>query len=203
MRLLNIVFEDIFLTYFHGFRKGRGVITFFAHVPKLGKVDRLIQADIVGCFKNLFFFHIPIFTLRAHIGQGNDAFCNLIEATDIKDKNRKSYAFIEKGIQRGSPLSPVLMNIFLHKQIMFFHIFSQKKEFWYVRYADDLLFAIKKGPESERVSQSFQQMFQESLAELKLFSKSLELIREVSKPCYTLVLGVLVLIHSNGILLMK
>ena len=50
MRLLNIVFEDIFLTYSHGFRKGRGVKTFFAHLPKLGKVDRLIQADIVGCF---------------------------------------------------------------------------------------------------------------------------------------------------------
>lgn len=165
-----------------GFEKGEESSPFslmFKNWERL--IDSFKQISLVVL--RIFFFHIPIFTLRAHIGQGNDAFCNLIEATDIKDKNRKSYAFIEKGIQRGSPLSPVLMNIFLHKQIMFFHIFSQKKEFWYVRYADDLLFAIKKGPESERVSQSFQQMFQESLAELKLFSKSLELIREVSKPC--------------------
>lgn len=144
--------------YSHGFRKGRGVITFFAHVQKLGKVYRLIQADIVGSFYHIH-HHIIISTLRAHIGQGNDAFCNLIEASDIKDKNRKSYAFIEKGIQRVSPLSPVLMNIFLHQHIMLIHIWSQKKEDLYVIYADNLVFAIKKGPESERVSQSFQQMF--------------------------------------------
>lgn len=165
---MNIVFEDIFLTYSHGFRKGRGVIPFFAHVPKLGKVDRLIQADIVGSFYNIN-IHIFISTLSAHIGQGNDAFCNLIEASDIKDQNRKSYAFIFKGIQRVSPLSPVLFNIFLHQHIMLIHILSQKKEFLVVIYADNFVFAIKKGPESERVSQSFQQMLIKSLAELKLF----------------------------------
>jgi hypothetical protein len=31
--------------YSHG--KGGGVIPFFAHIPKLRKVDRLIQADII------------------------------------------------------------------------------------------------------------------------------------------------------------
>jgi len=158
MRLLNIVFEDIFLTYSHGFRKGRGVITFFAHVPKLGKVDRLIQADIVGSFYHLH-DHIRISTCWAHIGQGNDAFCNLIEASDIKELNRKSYAFIEKGIQRVSPWSPVLMNIFNHQHDMLIHILSQNQALNYVIYAGNLVFAIKKGPESERVSQSFQQMF--------------------------------------------
>jgi len=44
--------------------------------------------------------------------------------------------------------------------------------FAYVRYADDLLFTVLKGAESERISQSFQQMFQESLVELKLESTS-------------------------------
>jgi hypothetical protein len=68
----------------------------------LGKVDRLIQADIVGSFLNIN-IHICISTLSAHIsfltmlsahiGQGNDAFCNLIEASDMKDQNRSSYAF--------------------------------------------------------------------------------------------------------------
>jgi len=93
----------------------------------LGKVDRLIQADIVGYFNNINII-IFISTLSAHIGQGNDAFCNLIEASDIKDQNRKSYAFIFKGIQRVSPLSPILLNIFLQKHIMLIHILSQKKE---------------------------------------------------------------------------
>lgn len=163
---MNIVFEDIFLTYSHGFRKGRGVIPFFAHVPKLGKVDRLIQADIVGYFNNINII-IFISTLSAHIGQGNDAFCNLIEASDIKDQNRKvMHSFLK---EYSGPLSPILFNIFLQKHIMLIHILSQKKEFLVVIYADNFIFAIKKGPESERVSQSFQQMLKESLAELKLF----------------------------------
>lgn len=42
---------------------------------------------------------------------------------------------------------------------MLIHILSQNQAFFYVIYADNLVFAIKKGPESERVSQSFQQMF--------------------------------------------
>lgn len=42
-------------------------------------------------------------------------------------------------------------------------------------------------------------MLIKSLAELKLFLKSLELIREVSQPCYT-ILGVLVSIHSDGLM---
>jgi hypothetical protein len=54
---------------------------------------------------------------------------------------------------------------------MLIHIFSQKKEFLVVIYADNFVFAIKKGPESERVSQSFQQMLIKSLAELKLLKK--------------------------------
>ena len=51
-------------------------------------VDRLIQADIVGYFNNINII-IFISTLSAHIGQGNDTFCNLIEASDIKDQNWK------------------------------------------------------------------------------------------------------------------
>jgi hypothetical protein len=52
---------------------------------------------------------------------------------------------------------------------MLIHILSQKKEFLVVIYADNFVFAIKKGPESERVSQSFQQMLKESLASSNSF----------------------------------
>jgi hypothetical protein len=69
----------------------------------LGKVDRLIQADIVGSFLNIN-IHICISTLSAHIGQGNDAFCNMIEASDIKDQNRSSYAFFFLRNTSGKPL---------------------------------------------------------------------------------------------------
>lgn len=79
---------------------------------------------------------------------------------------------------------------------MLIHIWSKKKEFCYVRWLT--FFAIKKGPESLRLSQSFQ--WKSGFpSELKLESASLELIREVIK----IFLGLLVSIHSDGILLMK
>ena len=111
LHVLDIVFEDIFITYSHGFRKGRGPITFFAHVERWGKVDRLIKADIVGCFDNID-HEILNQTIEQHIGEGNNAFCNLITSfltTEIFDESGKNYASSEKGIPQGSPLSPVLL----------------------------------------------------------------------------------------------
>lgn len=108
----------------------------------------------------------------------------------------------KKGVPQGSSLSPVLMNVFLHQFDM--KIQSDfSKNICYARYADDLLIAILRGGDSFSVSQRFQQMFQESLAELKLESTSSELIRGISKPNSTLVLGVLVSIDLDGLLRMR
>jgi hypothetical protein len=54
---MDTTFEHRFLRHLSNVlpwvSKGRGVIPFFAHVPKLRKVDRLIQADIVGSLLNI------------------------------------------------------------------------------------------------------------------------------------------------------
>lgn len=51
--LLNVIFEDVFLHQSHGFRKGRGLFTFYLSVYSRGPVDRLIKSDIVKCFDNI------------------------------------------------------------------------------------------------------------------------------------------------------
>lgn len=91
------------MTYSHGFRKGRGALTLFAHVESWGKIDRLIKADIVSCEDNIDHALLNS-TIGLHIGQGNDAFCNIIAAflrTEIRDKEGKEYGSCVKGIPQG------------------------------------------------------------------------------------------------------
>lgn len=76
-------FRIYFLPFSHGFRKERGALTFFAHVEGWGKIDRLIKADIVGCFDNMD--HALLNSMvELHIGEGNPSICNLISAFFFK-----------------------------------------------------------------------------------------------------------------------
>ncbi|KAM7460106.1 hypothetical protein LguiA_035936 [Lonicera macranthoides] len=146
-------------------------------------MDRVIKSDIVGCFDNIDHALLNS-TIGLSIGQGNPFFCNLIASfltTEILDASGHNLRSISTGIPQGSPLSPVLMNLFLHQLDLKIQTFLEKeKRVKYVRYADDFLIGIKRGADSEIFSQSFQQMFQECLVELKLEKTSFELIRGIS-----------------------
>lgn len=90
------------------------------------------------------------------------------------------------------------MNIFLHQlDVKMQDFLSKEARIRYVRYAYDIAFAIKEGANSEMVSQGFKQFFNEALTELKLEATSLELVRGISTPCSTLVLGVLISIRPD------
>lgn len=66
--LLNQICEDFFLSNSHGFRKGRGTITFFVDVSSWGPVDRLIKSDIVKCFDNID-HDLLIQVLQSYLGE--------------------------------------------------------------------------------------------------------------------------------------
>lgn len=112
--VLNRTFALLDLECSHGFKKIRRTQSFFAYVQSWGEIYRAIKADIVSCFDN-----INHKGLNKALNEYMDdpQFTNLIHAfltTDIRDKERKSYAVIDKGIPQGLE-SPVLMNVFLHQ----------------------------------------------------------------------------------------
>jgi len=74
------------------------------------------------------------------------------------------------------------MNIFLHQHDVTTAFMNQEKSLYYVRYADDMIFAIKR--EEKR-----KQNFQKALQELQLEATFLSFIRGESQPCGTRVLG--------------
>lgn len=183
--LLNIIFDDVFFSFSHGFRKGRGPISFFLEVQGWGQVDRLIKSDIVGCFDNID-HELLINIIQSYLGKENKPFFDQLLAflkTPIVDKKGRDFFNNEKGIPQGSPLSPVMMNIFLHQLDIRINSFMEReKSVRYLRYADDMLFAIKSGVDSEQIKHSLKKFFNEVLHELKLEATSLELIRGKSKP---------------------
>lgn len=179
--LLNLVFEDIFLACSHGFRKGLGAITFFLQIHSWGPVDRVIKSDIVGCFDNID-HGLLISVLQSHLGKENPLLCDLLLdflQTPILDKKGNNSSNHTKGIPQGCSLSPVLMNLFMHEFDTRMLSFIKKQErIGYFRYADDMIIAIKRGINSDKVYLRFKQFFHRSLNDLKLSQTSEELIRE-------------------------
>jgi hypothetical protein len=80
---------------------------------------------------------------------------------------------------------------------------KSEERLWYVRYADDMIFAIQGGDDSESVYQRFQKGFHRALDELKLEATSFTFIRGKSRPCGTRILGLNVYIHKKGQLEIK
>ena len=168
------VFEDIYLTHM-AFERGAALFPFFL---KSRGVDRLQKSDIVKCFDNID-HQLLISFLSYYVV--NDI-CDLISSfltTQIMDKNGNDYSNHMKGIPQGSPLSPVLMNIFLHQLDVKIKAFMNREmSLCYVRYADDMVFAIQSGADSEGTYEKFRRFFQKALNNLKLSATSLELFRE-------------------------
>lgn len=108
-------------------------------------MECIIKCDVRHCFDNIS-HNILLKTLTDHLGQENLPFIQLIERflkTEILDRKGNNYACSEVGIPQGSPVSPILMNEFLHLLDQSFSVLVVcSKPIYYLRYADDMVFGI-------------------------------------------------------------
>lgn len=75
-----------------------------------------IRCAVRKCFESVDHDRL-LRMLQEHLGRNNLPFISLIDRflkTDILDRKGRNYACSEVGIPQGSPVSPVLMNVFLH-----------------------------------------------------------------------------------------
>lgn len=114
--LLNEMMEPIFLDQSHGFRRGRGAKTFFRALSEWPAMDCVIKCDVHNCFGSIG-HDILLNMLMDLLGQENMPLIHLKDRflkAEILDRKGKNYACSEVGIPQGSPVSPTLMNCFLH-----------------------------------------------------------------------------------------
>ena len=141
--VLSKLYEAIFLDCSHGFRKERGTRTCYWAVLGWKDVHYCINADVVSCFDV-----IPHARLLESLGHVVDdpKLLHLISfflTTPIMDKKGIRYDGADKGLPQGCPLSPVLMNIYMHELDMKVHTFLAGSPYvHYVRYADNIFVGV-------------------------------------------------------------
>jgi group II intron reverse transcriptase/maturase len=155
--LLNEVYECLFLDTSYGFRPKRGCHDAVKELDRLigrCKVSYVLEADIKGFFDNVDQEQLMEFI-----------------AHDIEDKNFSRYVvrFLKSGIMeegmrhesdkgtaQGSPISPILANVYLHYvlDVWFAYLKKHEKfrgEAYIVRYADDFVILFQYRSDAEEM----------------------------------------------------
>lgn len=116
--LLNLAYQEKWGRNYHGYIPGTGHLTFSHYFTNWGELNRLLNEDIVKSIDSIYREDLLYSFLQTDLGPRNFYLCELVRAflkTPILDSKGYDYSNQEKGIPQGSSLSPVLMNIYLHR----------------------------------------------------------------------------------------
>lgn len=146
--MLESIYEPIFSGVSYGFRPGtraHDALDALYIAITTRNVNYILDADIVGCFDNID-REILLQILMEKIG--DPRILELIKRSlNAGILNKDGFSVTDSGVVQGSPLSPLLANIFLDyvldKFILQWRSNSAKGEIYYVRYADDYILAFQ------------------------------------------------------------
>lgn len=141
--VLTDYFDPKFLPQSFAYRKGKSAKQAILQIQRWKK--EFPKATIIRCDIDNFFDSIPFHSLMSKLYYLTQDFklCHLIELwvrSHIKDGNR--IARNPAGLPQGSPLSPVLSNMYLHQLDAFI---AREISPHFIRYADDIFILLTKG----------------------------------------------------------
>ena len=166
LQVLHDIFEPIFLECSYGYRPGRGLKDAVQRIIDLREMDFLFVLDAdIDDFFNSVRHDLLLENLEGYIH--DPALINLIKLWLQKSDLPPGSGV---GIGMGSPLSPLLANVFLHPLDSYF----SDKEIHMVRYADDFIVLTKTSSELEK-----------TYLEVKMVLENSGLVYEPSKTCLT------------------
>lgn len=174
-KILEAIFEPIFLDISYGFRPNRNAhdaLKAVNHMIMQEKVNYIIDADIKGFFDNVDHNWL-IKCLEQRISDPNllNLITKFLKAGVLIDKKLES---TPKGTPQGGIISPILANIYLHYVLDLWFNVKEKKVFagymGIIRYADDFVIGVQYKNEAIKLLEDIRQRFAEfglSLAEDK------------------------------------
>lgn len=198
--LLNPTLDSSFSEHSHGFRPRRGSISFMRAVREWPALDMVIKCDIEKCFDRID-HNLLLSFLDAKFEKWIVELIASFLKTPIYDKEGKNYAFQHQGIPQGSPISPVLMNFFMHHFDIELSKWMYGEDgtsfFFYERYADDMVFGIPKGDGARILI--FKKRFFQALRDLRLSSTFVMIVRDKKGGQRRIeVLGLLFFLKHDG-----
>jgi len=150
VQVLLPIFEPHFDDLSHAYRTGRSPQTALAQARDFAHSGRpwVIKIDLQDCFGNIP--HRPL--LRAVYQRLRDSavrkLLNKFLAVAVVTESRSGLRQVshpELGLLQGSPLSPLLANIYLHD----FDLEMRHQNFRFVRYGDDIAIFTRTRPEAQ------------------------------------------------------
>lgn len=157
----------------------------------------LQKSDVVSCFDKIP-HGLLLSELRSCLGAENEEIISLISSflrTPILDKEGVNYASSSLGIPQGSPISPVLMNVYLHSLDLRMGELVVSGPLLYLRYADDILLGFQNRASIPRLTR----IFAGTLKELELQVKSEKIWHQEKRRSSAMrVLGMICCITPGG-----
>jgi group II intron reverse transcriptase/maturase len=155
-RILESIYEPIFLATSYGYRPGRdahGCIKEVNHMLMQQKVNYIIDCDIQGFFDNIdHAIMMKCIEQKITDPQFTRLVWKILKSDVMENKTRKQ---TEKGTPQGGIISPILANIYLHYVLDLWMEIKEKKKLkgfaQLIRYADDFIIGVQYKEEAERL----------------------------------------------------
>lgn len=141
-KILSAIYEPLFMEFSYGFREKRGchqALAALTYILESKRIRYVVDADIKGFFDNVSHEWIIKFLEHKITDKKFIRLVKRVLTAPISEKGKLTYP--EVGCPQGSPVSPVISNIYLHYVLDLWFEKVIKRENKYashiVRYADD------------------------------------------------------------------